>query len=274
MAEATATTTTATATPPPATGAEAGAWMMGFNEEQKAFVQNKGYKGPGDVVDSYRNAEKLIGMPAERVLKLPEKMDSPEMRAIWERLGAPKEAKEYGIEVPKEGGDAKLMETFIGTFHENGVTKTAAQKIVSKWNEFQAARATEMKAQADLNFKNQDAALKKEWGAAYEQNMNLAKQAAGVVGLNAQQVDALASQIGHDGVGKLLHKISLSTRESGFVAGANPGTGLMTPEQAKTAIKGLMTDLDFQRRFAAGETEAKAKWQSLHVMAHPGEYNF
>lgn len=260
-------------TPPAGTPQDQNAWMAGFNDDQKAFIQTKGYKGPGDVVDSYRNAEKLLGVPADRVLKLPEKFDSPEMRAIWERLGAPKDAKDYGLAAP-EGGDPKLMETFVGVFHEAGIAKSAAEKIVGKWNEFQAAKQKEINDNANAAFTQQDAALKKEWGAAYEQNMNIGKEAVRVMGLTKDQVNAVGGALGFDGLSKLLVKLGTATREDVFLGGRPPGAQILAPEQAKATIKQLMGDLDFGKRLQAGEKEAQDKWTALHQQAFSGERTF
>ena len=270
---------TTTATPPPATTTpppnpvEANAWMGGFNEDQKAFVLNKGYKGPADIVDSYRNAEKLMGAPADRVLKLPEKMDSPEMKAIWERLGAPKEAKEYGIKAV-EGVDPKGHDALIAAFHEAGVAKGAAEKIFGKWGELQTAAKAEAIANANAKFTQSEAALKKEWGAAFEQNINIGKEAVKVMGLSKEQVNAMGAGLGFDGLAKLLVKLGAAVREDIFVGGGGAGAKLLAPVQAKAEIKRLIADTAFGAKLAAGDVEAQAKWTALHQQAAPGEHTF
>lgn len=255
-------------TPP----AEPPPWTSSFNDDQKAFVLNKGYKGPADVIDSYRNLEKLHGVPAERLLKLPESMDTPEGRAIFERLGAPKEAKEYGLEAPK-GTDPKITETLTSAFHEAGITKTAAQKIMAKLVADQEARNAQALENAKAAVATGDLALKKDWGAAYEQNTNLAKEAARVLGMTEAQVNALGAGLGHEATMKLFHKLSGAVRESDFIGG-RPPAGILAPEQAKSEIKNLRNDADFSRRLLSGETEAKQKWERLHQQAFVGEYSF
>lgn len=253
---------------------EQNAWMAGFNEDQKGYVQTKGYKGPADLVDAYRNAEKLLGVPADRVLKLPEKFDAPEMRAIYERLGMPKDAKEYGIIAPKEGGDPKLTEAFVTTFHEAGVSKSAAEKIVGKWNEFQVEKQKQIIADANAKYAQDDAALKKEWGAAYDQNINLGKEAVRVMGLTKEQVNAVGGALGFKGLSELLLKLGSATREDVFIGGGSIKSQILAPEAAKHQIKALINDMDFGRRLQAGEKEATDKWTALHQMASPGERTF
>ena len=116
MAEAATTISTSTdqgASSPAAAASTSGQaqtptdWTTGLSDDLKGFVQNKGFKAPTDILESYRGLEKAMGAKAEHLIKLPENMDSPEGRAIWERLGAPKDAKDYKIGLAKEVGDRK-----------------------------------------------------------------------------------------------------------------------------------------------------------------------
>src|SRR5690606_18358521 len=95
-APAAATTTTTTPAAPAATTTTqttATDWTSGFSDDLKGFVQNKGFKDPASVLDSYRNLEKLMGTPKERLLRLPENMDDANaMGEIYTRLGRPQTA--------------------------------------------------------------------------------------------------------------------------------------------------------------------------------------
>src|SRR4051812_22872278 len=76
---ATTTTTTAAANAP---------WYGGVADaELRGFAELKGWKSPDDALVSYRNLEKLQGVPPERLLKLPEKADDPAWSEIHGKLG-------------------------------------------------------------------------------------------------------------------------------------------------------------------------------------------
>ena len=51
--------------------------------------------------EHYREAEKLIGAPASQLLRLPAdpSKDMDGMKAVWQRLGAPSDAKEYDFPI-------------------------------------------------------------------------------------------------------------------------------------------------------------------------------
>ena len=74
----------------PAAPAAPADWTAGLPEEMKGYVQNKGFKDPSAVVESYRNFEKLMGVPQDRMIKLPEKAeDKAAWDSIYNRLGRP-----------------------------------------------------------------------------------------------------------------------------------------------------------------------------------------
>lgn len=249
-----------------------GAWMAGFNDDQKAFVTNKGYKGPADIVDSYRNAEKMLGAPKERLMVQPEKMYddkgalTPEGRQIFERMGTPKEAKDYKF---PEGTDAKMNEWAGKTLHELGIPKAQGEQVVQKFADLQKAMATEKAAQNEIKFKTDVSTLKQEWGAAHDQNIGLASEAAKNIGLTGDQINAVAGQIGHAEAMKLFLKLGKAGLEAGFIEGHRTPT-INEPSVAASKINELMKDADFGKRLMSGDHEAKALWQRLHEQKAAG----
>ncbi len=255
-----------------------GSWMAGFNDDLKGYISNKGFKGPSDVADAYRNLEKLMGAPKDRLMTLPEQFYddkgklTPEGKSVYERLGAPKEAKDYNLQAPKDGGDPKLMEHFSNVFLEAGVPKAAAEKIVNSWNEFQASQVNAMKEQAKAAFTQAEGNLRKEWGAAYDQNVNIAKEAVRTMGIDAKAVEAMSSSLGHEATMKFFKDLGKKVGESPFITGSG-GSGVLEPASAQAKIKELRADRDFGARLMKGDVEAKTRWENLHKQAYPGQFN-
>ncbi len=285
MAEAAPTTVTtgATSTPPsasttitepaasPTTSAPAPAptdWTTGFTDETRAYVANKGFKGPQDVLESYRNFEKTMGSKAEHLLKLPENMDTPEGRAVFERLGAPKDAKDYKIDIPKEFGDEKLAQGLRDVAHKYAFTNKQVEGLVNWWNERSGGAIKTAQETANQQGVAQEQSLKKEWGAAYDQNLNLARAGATKYGLDKGKVDALQNALGYDGVMKLLHGFALATGEAPYVSGQNAGGGVLAPSAAVSQIKELSRDPSFAKRLASGDADAKRQWDKLNYQAY------
>lgn len=269
-------------TPPAANGAAGGAptppsppdWTAGLADDAKGYIQNKGFKTPADVLESYRQLEKTFGVPQDRLLKLPEDMNTPEGRAIRERLGAPKEAKDYGLDklVPKEGGDPKLAEWASTVFHEIGVPVRDAENILKKWNERAELNQKASKDNYEAMITNGEAALKKDWGAAYERNINMAKSGARVLELKGEELDALERVMGRERLFKKLQVIGQGTGEAGFVTGRPSGDSIVSPEQARQRLTEMRMDPVFTKRFLAGEMQAKQEMERMQKMAYPGDF--
>jgi hypothetical protein len=244
MSEATATSTTAapaatatnasapsptpsaaTSTPAPVTTE----WTTGLNDDLKSYVQTKGFKDTTAVLESYRNMEKLHGVPAERILKIPDNLDTPEGRAIFEKLGAPKDPKDYKIEIPKEHGDENLASWLRDTAAKYNLTHRQLEGLVAGWNERTGTAIKSMTEQQQTFLKQADDNLKKEWGAAYEQNKGLADQGAIALGMGEKEVKALGAALGPDKAMMLLHKLATATGEASFVSGGAPAAASPGP---------------------------------------------
>lgn len=243
-------------------------WMTGISDDMKGYIQNKGWKGVHDLANSYLNLEKLRGVPEDRLLKLPESMDAPEARAVWERLGAPKEAKEYGLD-PKTVGEHLATD-----FHEIGVPKDMASKIVAKQAARHAESLEKSKMETQAALAQADLSLKKEWGMAYDQNRAIVDAAARALGISNDEVSAMGSSLGMDKAMKFLHKLGVSTGEAIFVGGQPANNGMLTPESARQRKNELMRDQGFMAKWNAGDTEALKTWTNLHKMMAPGEISF
>jgi hypothetical protein len=254
-----------------------GAWMAGFNDDLKGYVGNKGFKDPAALADAYRNLEKLQGVPQDRLMKLPESLLdangalTAEGRAVFERIGAPKDSKEYGL-VAAEGGDPKRLEIMTKAMFDMGLTKAQATKLAAMDGEYIGGVQAAQKEMAAATFRDQDASLRKEWGAAFDQNRNVAADAMRKMGWDAKKVDALASVMGHADTMKMLNQMGKSFGEAAYVGG-KAAAGPMEPSTAKSKITELMGDKDFGARLMNGDSEAKATWARLHEQAYQGTVN-
>lgn len=269
------------ATPPataPTTGtptASSAHWSDSFADaDLKGYTQSKGWKDPSELANSYRQFEKLQGVPQDRIIKLPEKSDDPAWQDINYRLGVPKSAKEYQFDVP-EGMTKDFAESAKDWFHKSGIPKAAAEKVVKSWNEHVVGMINTEKANFEAQKVEQTSSLKKEWGAAFEQNVNMANAAAKMFGINQQQVEALGKSMGPAAAMKFLHSLQVKVGEDSFVNGhqnSNNFSGIMTPDQAKAQIELRKKDPDFSSRLLKKESNATNEWTNLHKMAHPDQY--
>lgn len=246
-------------TPPPAAASGTPAWYDSFDPDTKGYVQNKGFKDPAAVVESYRNMEKLLGKK-ETLLSLPEKADAPEWRQVYERLGMPKEAKEYAIE-------GELADWGKETFHKLGLTKDQGEKLYKEWNAKQEAAKNAATESYNLKLDEEVKGLEKEWGSAYQQNLTIAKRAVARFGIDGETVDKMEQAMGHGGLMKFLHNLGTGLGEDKFVTSQQNGGFVLTPEAAQNKIKTLMSDSSFVTKLTSGDLSAREEWDRLNKMA-------
>ncbi|UOF83095.1 hypothetical protein [Caudoviricetes sp.] len=248
-------------------------WTTGLTEDSRGYVQNKGFQNPAMVIDSYRSLEKLLGAPKERLLRLPEKDDAPEWGDVYNRLGRPATANDYKIDVPPEmGGDGKFADWAKTNFHELGLSKKQAEGLAGRWNEYQKNVMSQSNENLAYQNQQQEASLKREWGAAFDQNMNMAKRAAQTFGMDGATIDKLESAMGFSGIMKFMHSLGSKLGEDSFVQGGasnQSGFGILSPEAAKNRINSLRGDPEFVKRYTAGDVSAKDEMFKLHQFAYP-----
>lgn len=260
------------AAPAPAAPVAAPDWLKGADETLVGYVQNKGWTEPRQVLDGYRNLEKLLGADkAGNALIVPKSdADPKEWSAVYDRLGRPTGPDGYKIETP-QGGDKDFQTAVVSKFHELGLTKTQGEALANWYNEQVGGATSQQESARAAQFQADDQAIKQEWGQAFNQNLAQAQAAARGLGLDSATIDKLSDAIGHKGTMQLLQKIGSRMGEDTFTSGDTaPGFGnALTPGQAKAQIQSLMSDRDFTGRYLKGDSGAKAQMERLHKFAYP-----
>lgn len=266
---------------PGAAQADAFNWQtVGLDPEANTLVAERQWKHPNDVIKSYRNLEKLTGVPADQIIKLPKGDDPKAWNEVYTRLGRPEKATDYKLPVP-EGQDGAFAKTAAEWFHEAGVTQAGATRLASKWNEFQAAQQQRQTEQMTARDTEQVNALKSEWGANYDRLASQVDKAAETFGMNPEQLAALKQVMGPKDAMQFLQKIGskLGVEDGQFHDGAsNQGFNNMSPEQAQAEIQRLQKDKLFAQEFNSKDprvkSEARQKMARLSVIAAPGAREF
>ena len=260
---------------PVAEAPEAPAWTEGFAEDARGYVENKGWSGPDKMLESYRNLEKAMGAPAESVLTLPKNAEDKEAwGAVYSKLGRPEDAAGYelmGPEVPEGGLD--LTPDLANWAHEEGLSKTQAQGIFAKYNGRMAQALQERENQLLEKNSADKAALEKEWGSAWDENIAAGTRFRQKFGIDDATMNKLEDALGFSGVLKLSAEIGRGLGEhQGMPEGDDSGAGSqfgMTPAAAKAKIAELGLDKDFMEQYRNGIGDAGPRMTRLHALAYP-----
>ncbi len=249
-------------------------WTDAFDADTKDYITQKGFQDPKAVLESYRNLEKLRGVPQERLLKLPEASDAPEWNDVYTKLGKPATPEGYGLK-PQDPNNTGFTDWAKDAFHKLNLTTAQGQELVKAYDAFNETQAVESKAQYSARVQEQTTALKKEWGAAFNQNVSRAQAAYRQLGVPDAAIDSLEKSIGFDGVMKLFGELGAKVGEHTYVEGSGDrsfGEGaILSPAQANARIKALKQDGEWSARYLKGEVKARAEMERLMKMSNPAD---
>ncbi len=251
-------------------------WHDGVEAETLGHWQNKGWKvdDPKEIAvaatKQARELEKHFGVPADRLVKLPAPDSKPEdIAAYHQRIGAPKEAKDYDLTPIK---DAAIADSLRSTMHTQGVPKDAAAAVAAAVAKALESNATQQSTLDAGKLAEQKVTLEKNWGgkdsATYQFNHLNAMEGVHRSGVSQEAVRALESVIGYDAVMEHFRKIGANTREDTFVERGVGGTGEVTTAEGAVARKNeLMADKDgWAKRYMNGGVAERREMDRLNQM--------
>ncbi len=260
----------------PAAPAAPATWYEGFDPDMRGWMENKGLtkmdasKALEVALNGHRNLEKHMGVPADKLLRLPDfdKADKGELDQFYNKLGRPADISGYEIPVP-QGISTDFADAAKVKFHELGFTALQAKELVAWNNEYLAgAQAKQQEAYAQT-IAQENEALKKEWGAAYEQELGMAKNAAKALGIPAEQIDKLEGSLGFANLMKMMANIGRRIGEDKYIDGGAASSGAMTPVGAQARIKQLQGDKEWTAKYLSGNVQARAEMERLMQFAYP-----
>lgn len=226
-------------------------WFDSFQNEDLGFIQNKGWNKPEGVKDmltSYRNLEKLRGVPEDKLLKIPDAEDKSGWDKVYSKLGKPEVADNYKFEVPEgQQADTKKLDWFKGIAHNLNLTDKQyagiAESVLNYENEANNAYETE---QAQIRTEALDK-LKTDWGKHYDERVELAARAVKAFVKNTEVVDKLESLIGTEtanaDVIRLFADIGAKIGETNAILPDNERKFGYTREQALEDIRALKAEI-------------------------------
>lgn len=236
--------------------------VAGVDQEIVGHWQNAGWinKKPEEIAleatKSWKAAERNVGVPADQIVRLPkDPKDELGWKQVWQRLGAPKEAKEYDFTPVKRADGTAPEEGFQNTMREAAfrlnLPKDAALQVTSEVIKYLDSQDSAEKAELSAKLIEQKAALKKNWGPNEAANTFVANRAAAVIaeklGVDPAKLatNALEGVLGYDKIMEMFRMIGAAIGEDKFVNAVQPGTqgGVMTREQAVAKRTDVMNEV-------------------------------
>lgn len=199
---------------------------------------------------------------------LPTDKSTPEeLAAFYGKLGRPESADKYGLAFDNDE-NGEVAKALAPAMFEAGLTAKQAAAVQDALNGFAAGKVEAYAAEQDRQMKE----LQKGWGADYEKNTELARQAMRAYGLNKEQLVRMETAMGSKELMEFLHKIGSNLADpelKGVKGSASPRTGASyTREEAMQKMEELKKDPEFGKKFLAKDKEALKLFNDLnHIIA-------
>lgn len=254
----------------------ADSWTSGFDEETRGWLGGMGVdKLPekdalAKVIPMYRNAEKRLGVPADRLLTLPkDENDAEGFRAAMSKLGLPESPDGYELNAP-EGDEGKFLKTAVVWMHELGIPKSQAHGLAGKWNEYVQAQTTAAaEAQAARNTEDY-ANLEKEWGDQYDAKIELGNRVIRAAGLSEDEAKKLTGAIGLKRAATLFAYLGGAMGEHNFKGGEGGGNRFqMSPAELRSKIGSIEADPAYRDADSPKHAALVAEAFELRKLLHP-----
>lgn len=242
------------------------------DDSTAGYIQAKGWKDAGDILESYRNLEKFRGVSEDKLLKLPDEQTPESMRGIYEQLGAAKSVDEYQVTMPD---NMEVDEGLLGQAREfafeSGMSTSQFQQLVDIYNQSIISGANNITEEYNTNREIQENQLKQDWGSQYQESLFLAEQAMREVGVSDEQRAVLEAGLGVDGTAKLFNKVGSSLQEVNVDSKASSDFG-MTPEKARyemdTILSRASTDRSVAEQFQKATGPEYDRYKQLMKLRH------
>ena len=253
-------------------------WKASLPEDVRADPSLTDIKDVDNLAKSYINGQKLIGK--NRIALPDDKATDEEWSSFYSSVGRPEKSAAYQFgERPALPEGLEYDEAFESNFrdlsYKAGLSSAQAKAIYDGYHDY-------ISKKSELEGKNQTTqtdewvtSLKKEFGKAYDERIDLATRA-----VHAYGDDGLKKWLDDTGMGnnpmfvKLFAKVGEGVAE-GKSDTASARAFTMTPDQAKQEIARYNRDSTFMEAYSSGDhtghQAALDKMNSLYKLAFPDE---
>lgn len=256
-------------------------WFNDYEPEQKAFITARGLDrmdaaaALAAAIKGHQNAEKMLGGPADQVLRMPKDASDPLYQQAYDRIvgmGAPKTPEEYKIDGVQFRDGRPLDEANVTSIRDfaakNKLTLPVARELAG-WvaERVDNVQATDTNAQGLARAANQ-VALRTHWGGAYDENTFKATRVAENLGLTPSVLAHMASLAPPEYIANMeaLAKLSGALNEAEILRGGSPvrdPTAGLTADQAEQELERLQSDPTWGQKVSAGDAEANRVFNNL-----------
>lgn len=229
----------------------------GADAEVQGYLSNRGWdkldpsKAALEAIKAHRNAEKLLGGPADRLLRIPtDSADADGWGKVYTALGRPKDAAGYDFTTVKDADEGFI--NFVRDFaFKHNLSKADGEALAKEFTQYAGKIDGDDTKAKEFAVAKEQADLKRELGFDYQAKMLTAQNAVAKLGIDPAAVKALEGQVGYKAVMEMFIKIGGAIGEDKFITSEATGR-TMTPQGAQARMAELKSDPEWTKRYMEG----------------------
>lgn len=245
------------------------AWFTGLDADIVGHLQTKGWDklDPKDAVaqavKAHREVEKMIGVPANLVARLPaDANDKDAWTTLNTRLGVPADKAAYDFTGVDEGLAAQMRDAVHAAGLRPEQASAVASAVAKHLSSTAATDAATKKSAVDADILK----LRNEWGGQFETNDAIVGRAMAHLDAPQEALDAMKNSIGAYKTMDFFLKLGRAMGEARFIEGEKPAgaNGIMSAEQATARLADIKNDPQWLDRWAKSGRAERDEFNALH----------
>lgn len=209
----------------------------------ESSLQN--FTDAGQLAKSYIHAQRMVG--ADKMPVPTKNFTDDDWKETFTKLGVPSSPDKYDVQYNlQEGANDQPVKDFISHAHTLGLLPKQLQGVLDYYGNLEQTSLDNAQKEQELNRVNNETALRKEFGLAYDKKLNQANDV--FKNFFAEELAEVKLQDGtsignHPGFIKALATMSEKFSEDTISAGQESAGGLLTPQEAQKEVSKIMGDL-------------------------------
>lgn len=210
----------------------------------ESSLQN--FTDAGQLAKSYIHAQRMVG--ADKMPVPTKNFTDDDWKETFTKLGVPSSPEKYDVNYNlQEGANDQPVKDFISHAHTLGLLPQQLQGVLDYYGNLEQTSLDNAQKDQELNRVNNETALRKEFGLAYDKKLNQANDV--FKNFFAEELAEVKLQDGtsignHPGFIKALATMSEKFSEDTISAGQESAGGLLTPQEAQKEVSKIMGDIN------------------------------
>ena len=182
------------------------------SEEEFSYISNKGFRGPQDLLKSYRELEKAYSSK----VSIPKDGDKEGFDKLYMKLGMPQDLDGFDIDFLEQ--DKDIGNQFKQVCLENNILPQSAKALYDwfvKSRDEEVSKASQHWADVSLNEMEE---VKQEWGASAKRNMEMMKRGVRMISQDENVIENMEQALGTKEMMKMCCRLGEAVSEDNPVA--------------------------------------------------------